>query len=97
VTWLEEVESLKVASTNDLQEMLGIPKKRLPFFNQTQDAYGNHDPWVEGEKAWFADPVNIQPLIPQVFISYRRFDKLIYFNIFPGISIPLKKKPIATC
>jgi len=51
VTWLEEVESLKVASTNDLQEMLGIPKKRLPFFNQTQDAYGNHDPWVEGEKA----------------------------------------------
>jgi SNF2 family DNA or RNA helicase len=40
-------------SEDHLWTLLGIPDRRLPFFNTLQDPYGNHDPWTEEGEGWF--------------------------------------------
>lgn len=60
--WSEGVEEFNSMSEDDLWTILGLPEKRIPFFNASQDPYGNCDPWTEEGQNWFTDTRNGEPL-----------------------------------
>ncbi|KAG2062895.1 hypothetical protein BDR04DRAFT_1039611, partial [Suillus decipiens] len=60
--WSEGVEELNHMSEDELWTILGLPEKRIPFFNTLQDPYGNCDPWTEDGQSWLKDPMNGEPL-----------------------------------
>ncbi|KAG1836505.1 P-loop containing nucleoside triphosphate hydrolase protein [Suillus subalutaceus] len=60
--WSEGVEEFKSMSEDNLWTVLGLPEKRIPFFNALQDPYGNCDPWTEDGQNWLKDPANGEPL-----------------------------------
>ncbi|KAL7281844.1 hypothetical protein ACG7TL_005167 [Trametes sanguinea] len=50
--WKEGVEAYKELTTEQIQQMLGLPSPTFPFFNQKQDPSGIHLPWsAEGRAA----------------------------------------------
>ncbi|KAG2747793.1 hypothetical protein P692DRAFT_201716179 [Suillus brevipes Sb2] len=60
--WSEGVEEFNGMSEDQLWTILGLPEKRIPFFNLVQDPYGNCDPWTEEGQKWLKDPANGEPL-----------------------------------
>ncbi|KAG1894055.1 P-loop containing nucleoside triphosphate hydrolase protein [Suillus fuscotomentosus] len=58
--WSEGVEEYNNLSEDDIWSILGLPEKRIPFFNLLQDPYGNCDPWTEDGQTWLKE--NGEPL-----------------------------------
>ncbi|OSC96204.1 hypothetical protein PYCCODRAFT_1350773, partial [Trametes coccinea BRFM310] len=49
--WKEGVEAYKELTTEQIQQMFGLPSPFFPFFNQKQDPSGIHLPWSEEGRA----------------------------------------------
>ncbi|KAG2063485.1 hypothetical protein BDR04DRAFT_1037816 [Suillus decipiens] len=58
--WTEGVEEYNGMSEDDIWTILGLPEKKIPFFNLSQDPYGDCDPWTEDGQTWLKE--NGEPL-----------------------------------
>jgi hypothetical protein len=64
--WKSGVEEYDKCSEEDLWEYLGLPEKRLPFFQTRSDPDAAIDPWSEEGQQWLDDPTNrAQSLAPR--------------------------------
>ncbi|KAG1772227.1 P-loop containing nucleoside triphosphate hydrolase protein [Suillus placidus] len=61
-SWSEGVEEFNGMAEDELWAILGLPERRIPFFNILQDPYGNCDPWTESGQTWLKNPKNGEPL-----------------------------------
>lgn len=84
VEWTEGVEEFQHTSDEELWNMLGFPQKAIPFFNDTEDSSGIHDPWTEEGKLWLQTPENGKEL----FVRWHQRVGLlkILINLFDGKS-----------
>ncbi|KAI6124723.1 hypothetical protein EDD16DRAFT_1474846, partial [Pisolithus croceorrhizus] len=53
--WQEGVEDLNNLSEDQLWERLGLPERKLPFFQEWTDLDCMIDPWSETGQRWFDD------------------------------------------
>ncbi|KAG1792547.1 P-loop containing nucleoside triphosphate hydrolase protein [Suillus variegatus] len=64
--WKSGVEEYDKCSEDDLWEYLGLPEKRLPFFQTRSDPDAAIDPWSEEGQRWLDDPTSLaQSLTPR--------------------------------
>ncbi|KAG2063389.1 hypothetical protein BDR04DRAFT_1163790, partial [Suillus decipiens] len=64
--WKSGVEEYDRCSEDDLWEYLGLPEKRLPFFQRRSDPNAAIDPWSEEGQQWLDDPTSpAQSLAPR--------------------------------
>ncbi|KAG1841574.1 P-loop containing nucleoside triphosphate hydrolase protein [Suillus subluteus] len=64
--WKSGVEEYDKCSEDDLWEYLGLPEKRLPFFQTRSDPDAAMDPWSEEGQQWLDDPTSpAQSLAPR--------------------------------
>ncbi|KAG2336037.1 hypothetical protein BDR05DRAFT_897311 [Suillus weaverae] len=64
--WKSGVEEYDKCSEDDLWEHLGLPEKRLPFFQARSDPDAAIDPWSEQGQQWLDDPTSpAQSLAPR--------------------------------
>lgn len=54
VVWREGVEEYQNFSKDQLWEKLGLPDKKIPFFNDRYDPQGIHDAWTDEGSAWLS-------------------------------------------
>ena len=58
IDWKEGVEDLAHLSEDDLWTCLGLPDKKLPFFQEYTDPDAAIEPWTEEGEKWLADPTS---------------------------------------
>ncbi|KIK74159.1 hypothetical protein PAXRUDRAFT_176509, partial [Paxillus rubicundulus Ve08.2h10] len=64
--WTEGVEELHELTVDQLWEMLGLPEKKLPFFQEWTDPDMAVDAWSKEGQAWLKDKKKgRQPLVPR--------------------------------
>lgn len=63
IEWSEGVEDLSSLSEDELWQYLGIPDKKIPFFNAYVDPQGVHDPWSEEGRQWLKSRRHREPLL----------------------------------
>ena len=57
--WKEGIEDLAHLSEDDLWGSLGLPDKKLPFFQEYMDPDAVIEPWTEEGEKWLADPTSM--------------------------------------
>ncbi|KAG2336736.1 P-loop containing nucleoside triphosphate hydrolase protein [Suillus weaverae] len=85
--WSEGVEEFNGMAEDELWAILGLPERRIPFFNILQDPYGNCDPWTESGQTWLKNPKNGEPLT----LRWHQLVGLVKMvkNVFSGMPVLL--------
>lgn len=55
VNWKDSTEELHGFNQEELYEKLGLLRRKIPFFNNTFDPQGIHDPWTYKGQNWLGD------------------------------------------
>jgi hypothetical protein len=64
--WKSGVEEYSKCSEDELWEHLGLPEKKLPFFQTRTDPDATLDPWSEEGQQWLDNPCSpAQDLVPR--------------------------------
>lgn len=55
VDWQDGTDDLQGFNLEELYDRLGLPGQKIPFFNDTYDPQGMHDPWTDEGVKWLRD------------------------------------------